>query len=397
MKLLKVAGIVAEYNPFHNGHKFQIDSLKNQGFTHIVTAMSGNFVQRGDTAVADKWVRTKAALKNGVCLVLEIPTCYCLAPAEKYCFSAIDILSNTGIVDEVCFGSETADKEKLLYFAEKIFDDISVDKKLKEFLNEGITYASALEKAVDAIYGKEYSKILKNPNDILGIEYMRALKDLNSDIKPFPIKRKGVGHNDTETREHFASATAIREMIENGEDYSCFLPENSLKELKTAEKDNKFPVFAKNYERVILGALRSLNENDFERLCDVCEGFHNRLFEAVKNSDSLNSLFTLAKTKRYTLARIRRLIFCAVLKIFEYEKPPYIRVLGFSQDGMELLKNMKSSAELPIVTSYSEAKKLSENAKKYFESESKYTDFYSMLMPKIAPKGLEFSQGIVKI
>lgn len=397
MKLLKVAGIVAEYNPFHNGHKFQIDSLKSQGFTHIVTAMSGNFVQRGDTAVADKWARTKAALKNGACLVLEVPTCYCLAPAEKYCFAAVEALHNTGVVDTLCFGSETADKEKLLYFAEKIFDDISVDIKLKEFLDDGITYASALEKAVEEIYGKEYSGILKNPNDILGIEYIRALKALNSNIKPFPIKRKGVGHNDIETREHFASATAIREMIENGWDYSYFLPENSLSELKTAEKNNKFPVFAQSYERVILGALRNLNENDFEQLCDVCEGFNNRLLEAVKNADSLDSLFTLAKTKRYTLARIRRLVFCAALKIFDYEKPPYIRVLGFSQDGAKLLKKMKTASRLPIVTSYSEAKKLSENAQNYFEREAKYTDFYSMLMPKIAPKGLEFSQSIVKI
>ena len=394
---MKVAGIVAEYNPFHNGHKFQIDSLKNQGFTHIVTAMSGNFVQRGDTAVADKWVRTKTALENGACLVLEIPTCYCLAPAEKYCFAAVEVLHNTGVVDTLCFGSETAETEKLLYFAEKIFDDNSVDIKLKEFLNEGITYVSALEKAVEEIYGNEYSKVLKNPNDILGIEYLRALNSLNSDITPLPIKRKGVGHNDTETANRFASATGIREMIANGEDYSLFLPKNSLKELKSAEKDGKFPVFAKQYERVILGALRSLDENDFERLCDVSEGFHNRLFEAVKNADSLDSLFTLAKTKRYTLARIRRLVFCAALKIFRYEKPPYIRVLGFSQDGVQLLKKMKQSSRLPIVTSYSEAKKLSEDAKKYFETQAKYTDFYSMLMPKIAPKGLEFSQGIVKI
>lgn len=394
---MKTAGIVAEYNPFHNGHKFQIDSLKNQGFTHIVTAMSGNFVQRGDIAVADKWIRTKAALEGGADLVLEIPTCFCLAPAEKYGFSAVEILNNTGIVDNLCFGSETGKTDKLLQIATEILDSSEVEERLKNFLSEGITYAAAREMAVDNIYGEEFSQILRKPNDVLGIEYLRALKKLKSSIKPLAIKREGVGHNDTETTNYFASASQIRKMIEYGENYDDFVPKTTKIELESAKIKQEFPAVVKNYERVILGTLRSLNESDFERLQDVSEGFHNRLFEAVKTADSLNSLFTLSKTKRYTLARIRRLVMNAALGIFDYEKPPYIRVLGFSQNGKNLLAQMKNKSKLPIVTSYADAKKVSQEAAKYFEKEAYYTDFYSMFLRKIQPKGIEFSKSIVKI
>lgn len=394
---MKVAGIVAEYNPFHFGHKFQIDTLREQGFTHIVTAMSGNYVQRGDAAIADKWVRTAAALKGGADLVLEIPTCYCLAPAEKYGFAAAKILNSTGVVDNLCFGSETGETEKLITLAEKILDDISVDEKLKEFLSEGVTYAAARENAVKELYGDEYSSVLKNPNDVLGIEYLRALKSLKSNIKPFAIKREGVGHNDTETVKHFASASSIREMIKQDENYDNFVPETTLFELKNAKKTRKFPVFSQIEQRVILSAMRSLKKKDFSQLADISEGFHNRLYDAVREADSLESLYALAKTKRYTLARIRRLVMNAALGIFKYENPPYIRVLGFSENGKELLSKMKSTASLPIVTSYSEAKKVSDKAREYFEKEAYYTDFYSMLTPKIMPKGREFFESIVKI
>lgn len=394
---MKVAGIVAEYNPFHNGHKFQIDYLKNNGFTHVISAMSGNYVQRGEPAIADKWVRTSIALKNGVDLVLEIPTCYCLAPAEKYGSFAVEILNNTGIVNSLCFGSESGSVDRLLKLANEIFDDEEVNERIKENLKKGITYATAREQAVKELYGEEFSSLLKNPNDILGSEYLRALKKLNSDIKPLTIKREGVGHNDDKTAGEFAAATKIRELIKSGEDYLSFVPRDTFDILAPAEKERIFPVTVKNGERAILAKLRALSESDFERLADVSEGFHNRLFSAANKAKSLEEFYSEAKTKRYTLARIRRLAINAALGIYSYEKPPYIRVLGFSENGRELLKLMKEKAKLPIVTSYADAKKISPAAEDYFEKESKYTDFYSMLMPEIMPKGSEFGKGVVKI
>ncbi|MGN0174321.1 MAG: nucleotidyltransferase [Acutalibacteraceae bacterium] len=394
---MKVAGIVAEYNPFHNGHKFQIDYLKNNGFTHVISAMSGNYVQRGEPAIADKWVRTSIALKNGVDLVLEIPTCYCLAPAEKYGSFAVEILNNTGIVNSLCFGSESGSIDRLLKLANEILDDEEVNERIKENLKKGITYAAAREQAVKELYGEEFSSLLKSPNDILGSEYLRALKKLNSDIKPLTIKREGVDHHDDETAGKFAAATKIRELIKSGEDYLPFIPRDTFDILAMAEKEWIFPVSVKNGERAILAKLRALSESDFERLADVSEGFHNRLFSAANKAKSFEEFYSEAKTKRYTLARIRRLAINAALGIYSYEKPPYIRVLGFSENGREILKLMKEKAKLPIVTSYADAKKISPAAEDYFEKESKYTDFYSMLMPEIMPKGSEFGKGVVKI
>lgn len=395
---MKAAGIVAEYNPFHNGHKAQIDALKNEGYTHIVSAMSGNFVQRGECAIADKWTRAYIAIKNGVDLVVEIPTCYCLAPAEKYAFSAVSQLDNLKAVNTLCFGSETGEIDKLKHIANTVLCDQRVDEKIGENLKSGVSFALAQELAVENIYGKEYAEVLKNPNDVLGIEYLSALKKIESNIEPFAIKRVNVGHNDTATVNNFASASLIRQMINSGEDYQKFVPPETYSALEFAKDEGLFPVCTKNGERAVLSRLRDLDEADFEKLADVSEGFHNRLCNiAVKQANSLEMLFTLAKTKRYTLAKIRRLIFNATLRIYNYENPPYIRVLGFSENGKDLLKLIKEKSPLPIVTSYADAKKLSENAKEYFEKEACYTDFYSMLMPKIAPKGLEFSQSIVKI
>lgn len=393
---MKVAGIVAEYNPFHNGHKHQINSLQDSGFSHIIVAMSGNFVQRGDAAVIDKWQRTKMALESGADLVLEIPTSYCLAPAEKYGFGAVENLHKTGVVDSLCFGSESGDLDKINTLCE-FLQSPRTDEEIGKYLKISKNYIEARERVVANGLGREFLEILKNPNDILAIEYLKALKTLDSNITPLPIKRIGVGHNDTESIGKFASASSIREMIKKQEDYSKFLPETSLKLINERKEKLLFPADLQNNERVILAKLRDLSTDDFEKLEDVSEGLHNRLFDAVRSACSLEDLYTFAKTRRYTLARIRRLILNATLGICSYEKPPYLRVLGFSQNGKELLSKIKTKSDLPIVTSYADAKKISEEAKQYFEIEANYTDFYTMLTPKIAPAGLEFLESVVKI
>ncbi len=390
---MKVAGIVAEYNPFHNGHKHQIDALREMDFSHIIVAMSGNFVQRGDIAIADKWTRAKIALENGADLVVEIPTCYCLAPAEKYCFSAVEILDNLGVVDTLCFGSETGDLDKLNTLCTFLLDP-KTDGQIGEFLVASKSFIEAREKVVKKELSEDFVKNLKNPNDVLGIEYLKALKLLNSNISALSLKRVGVGHNDSNAVDNFASASAVRKMIESGEDYSKFVPESSKKFLNESQL---FPASLKDNERVVLAKLRELKECDFERLADVSEGLHNRLFDAVRNAKSLEELLCLAQTKRYTNARIRRLILNATLGIFSYKKQPYLRVLGFSQNGKELLGKIKENGKKEIVTSYADAKKIGENAKDFFEQEARFTDFFTMLTPKIAPAGVEFSESIVII
>ncbi len=394
---MKVAGIVAEYNPFHNGHKFQVDSLVERGFSHIVCALSGNFVQRGDVAIIDKWQRTKMALENGVDLVLEIPTSYCLAPAEKYAFSAVEILDNTGVVDSLCFGSETGELDTLLALCKDILKSDEVNQKIKQNLKSGVTFSAARSSAIKDVFGEKYADILKNPNDILGLEYINALNSLDSKIKPFAIKRTGAMHNDTKTSDNIASASSIRNFVFENEAYENFLPEKTNKILETAKAEKTFPVRLENANRVIISKLREKEKSDFEKLNDVCEGLHNRLYDAVRQAETIDEVYNNAKTKRYTMAKIRRLYLNALLDIYSYEKPPYLRVLGFSEKGKELLSEIKKRCSLPIVSSYSDAKRISKAAQEYFEKEAKFTDFYSMLTPKIQPTGAEFSQGIVKI
>lgn len=394
---MKTAGIIAEYNPFHNGHLYQLKTLKKMGFERIVVALSGNFVQRGEPAVIDKWARARSALLGGADLVVEIPTCYCLSPAEKYAFGAVGVLNNIGVVDSLCFGSETGDIDILKKFVYDIKEDETVNLRLKENLKKGFGYAAAFSSAVESAFSKEYSEILKNANDILGIEYISALKKSGSKITPSAVKRKGVSHNGEETCGEFASASKIRELIFSSNNFFDFVPRKSGELFSKSVEKGEAPVFLNNSERVLLTALRALKLSDFSRLADIGEGLDKRIFNAVAMAGDIDTLFELIRTKRYTDSRIKRLVLNAVLGIFEYKEAPYIRVLGFSEKGNTLLREIKGKSDLPIVTSYADAKKLGKECEDYFIREAEYTDFYSMLMPKIQPKGMEFRKSVVKI
>ena len=387
---VKIAGIIAEYNPFHNGHLYQIEKIKENGFDFVVVAMSSNFVQRGENAVIDKWARAKSALENGADLVLEIPTCYCLSPAEKYAFGGVSVLNNANIIDTLVFGSESDNLSVLQKFADEISENEQVNIFLKESLNKGEGYAYSLDKAVERVYGKEYSDILKNPNDVLAIEYLNAMKKTNASFSPTPIKREKVLHNAKRTVDNIASGSKIREMILKNEDFSNFVP--------NFESDT-FKNFAniKNGERIILNTLRNLKSEDFLKIPDVNEGLEQRIINAAKTAKNIDDFFEKAKTKRYTLSRIKRIVLCAVLQIYVYEMPPYLRVLGFSENAKLLLKELKQKAKLPIVSSFADAKKVGKEAEKYFIKEASYTDFYTMLENEIRQSGLEFQKSVVKI
>ncbi len=387
---VKTAGIVGEYNPFHNGHLYQINKIKSQGFDFVVVAMSSNFVQRGDCAIIDKWARTKTAIKNGADLVLEIPTCYCLSPAEKYAFGALSVLDNTNIVNTLAFGSESGNLEVLQKFAYEVYENSKVIKILKSNLEKGEGYAVSFDNAVEKVYGEKYSAVLKNPNDVLGIEYLRAIKKLDSSISPFAIKRSKVLHNDEKTDDNIASGSKIREMILNGEDFYRFIPEiegDIFKNTATLQ----------NGERVLLHILRNMKREEYLSLADINEGLEQRILNSAKVSKKLDEFFENVKAKRYTLSRIRRIILNAVLQIHDYENSPYIRVLGFSENALPLLKEMKRAAKLPIVSSFADAKKQGKRAEEYFLKEASYTDFYTMLEKEIRVSGLEFQKSVVKI
>ncbi|MBO4339080.1 MAG: nucleotidyltransferase family protein [Clostridia bacterium] len=391
---MRICGIVAEYNPFHNGHKYLIEKIRESGFDCIVAVMSGNFVQRGESAVIEKHLRANQALLNGVDLVIELPTPFAVSSAEKFALGSVGILDSLGVVDSLCFGSECGNIDVL----EKIAD-LNTKGIINKYLNDGITYAQAFEKLVENDLGSEYSSVLSNPNNILGIEYIKALNALKSDIKPFTVQRYGVSHDSDEPEGEYCSASYIRNNINN----NCicdYMPDSAYEIIKKAVSDRICPVSLSNNERQILSYLRRFDRDYFSSLPDISEGIENRLCSSVREACSLEELYTLVKTKRYTMARVKRLVLSAYLGItsdFSDSLPPYIKVLGFNDRGREVLKISKEKVKKPVLTLASEFYSADEMCKKFYELECRATDLYFTLTPEILPCGREQTENAVII
>ncbi len=391
---MRVCGVVAEYNPFHNGHKYHIDKIREKGFDGIVAVMSGNVVQRGDFAFLEKHIRAKQALNNGVDLVLELPAPFVLSSAQKFAFGSVSILHSLGVVDSLCFGSECGEIEKLREIAS--FDG---ENDISSFLSSGVSYAKGFSELVESELGKEYADILSSPNNVLGVEYIRALNKLNSDIVPFTVKRQGAEHTDKFSKDGFCSAGYIRESFGKTDISEC-MPASSYRLLKEANEKGVSPVSLYNDEKTILSMLRILNRNSFSSVQDLSEGIENRLFSAVSSACSLDELYSLIKTKRYTMSRVKRLVMNALFNIgdeYTASVPPYIRVLGFNEKGREILKNVKKNSSKPIYTLHSDFNNADEDAKKLYSLECKITDLFYCFTPKTFPCGREQTENAVII
>ncbi len=377
-------GIVAEFNPFHNGHKYLIDSVKDENNT-VTVVMSESFVQRGECACVDISSRVKMALLNGADLVLSLPVPYATASAEKFALGGISVLSGLGCIDSLVFGSECGDAEILKKCAENLTSNEFLPA-LEKRLDEGLSYPDARQKALADLYGEDFANILSYPNDILGIEYVKAIKVLDSKMTFSPLKRKGVSHDSEAFNGGFSSASAIRKLMASGEAFSEFIPENVFEIIEADVKNGKAPADFKNLEKAILYKLRTMTEEDFRQLPDVSEGLEYRIVQAVKATTSLDGLLEKIKTKRYTHSRLRRIILCAFLGIKKDDvtlSVPYIRVLGFNEKGAKLLKEAKEKATLPIVTKSSDFKALSDEANRVFQLECLARDIFSLALPQI--------------
>lgn len=348
---MKVAGIVAEYNPFHNGHLYQIEKIREFGATHIVAVMSGSFVQRGDIAVYSKWARAKAALLNGVDLVVELPVQYALSAANRFARAGIFIL-NQLMVDMVSFGSECGDIQALKEAA-RLCVLAENSEVMTACLYKGMSYPRAREAAMSTLYGGEYASLIANPNNLLGIEYIKAINEMNDKIEPCTLLREQVEHDSSQPSDRFASASYLRELIKKG-DYavlSQFCPPSACEIYQCEVERCAAPILENTLERTILYKLRSMTAEQFLTLPDVSEGLENRLYRASKQAASLNEFYLLVKTKRYTLARIRRIIYFALIGIGAEDVdilPQYIRVLGANKRGMEIIAAAKGEAVVPI-------------------------------------------------
>ena len=397
---MKTAGIVAEYNPFHTGHAYQITQTKSQlgEETAIVCAMSGNWVQGARPAMADKWLRARLALMGGADLVLELPTLWAVSSAESFAWGAVSILNATGVVDHLSFGSECGNIQPLQALASCLNSD-QYHAQLKRFLDEGLSFAACRQAAAETLLGKDVADLLATPNNNLGVEYLRALDRLGSSISPLTVRREGAGYHELAQETNtpaFRSATDLRRSIfaEAWSDIEDYLVPGAADLLRTAPRPNA------DMERALLSKLRTMTAANWALLPDsgASEGLPERLVRAAQQARSTEEFFELAKTKRYTHARLRRLLLWAFLGLTEAdrpERPPYLKVLGCTERGRSLLKEMKEKATLPIITKPAHINKLDEDCRRLFELESRCTDLYGLFLPQIPSCGLEWSQSPV--
>ncbi len=390
---MKVAGIVAEYDPFHNGHKYLIDCEKKAGATHIVVVMSGNFVQRGTPAAFPVEIRTRAALEAGADLVLQLPVNFAVSGAENFARGAVEILTATGIVDELCFGSESGNIE-ILKKASELLCENAADEAIISELSSGITYAKARENALKKLCpGAE--EAVAGANNILGVEYIKALKKTGSSITPVTFKRVGAEHDSGEKTDNTASASEIRRLITAGEDYKKYLPD----EVYPLFDSSKNTVDFNKFETAILYKMRTVSAEEAALAADVSEGIENRIIAAAGQAASLEELYSSAKTKRYTHARIRRIVLSLLLGITREDaalRVPYIRIMGIGENGSELVKAMKTAASLPVLSKTSDISQAGKEARRVFELESRATDIYSLIREPVQACGEEIRRKIIK-
>lgn len=390
-------GIVAEFNPFHNGHKYIVESLKDGGANTVTAVMSESFVQRSECACASPYLRTQMALANGVDLVLSLPVAYATASAERFASAGVSVLASLGVISALGFGSECGSKELIKECATALLSD-SFDLLVCKYLQDGVSYPDARSKALQEGFSKSIAQIVSEPNDILGVEYTKAIIKNGFCMDINPIKRIGASHDSKEAVGDICSASAVREMLINNESAKTFLPPETYSILKKAMGEGKAPADFKKLESAILYKLRTMGVEDFSKLCDVSEGLEHRLYTAVRSSSSLNEVLEKVKTKRYTLSRIRRIIICAFLGITkqDVELPvPYIRVLGFNEKGAKLLKEAKERATLPIVTKPAQIKELNKAAQRLFELECTARDLFSLALPQPDVCGKEMTDKII--
>ncbi len=383
---MRINAVICEYNPFHNGHKYQLKKVKEKSNNPIAAIMSGNFTQRGDIAIADKFQRAEAAVKNGVDIVIELPAVYACSSAKNFAKAGVKTAEALGIVENLFFSVEEENADKLFKISEA-FDNKDFNETIKRNMNDGMYYPKAVEEALADI-SPELSKSIKKPNNILAVEYLNALK--NTDIKPLIIKRKFTDHDSDKTEKDFAGASNIRRMILENEDFKRYIPDKNL--------DFSSPADIKKLEKIIIYKLRSMSVEEIKNLPDVSEGLENRIYNSARVYNSLEEIISEIKTKRYTHARIRRILIYALLNITKADTEtdaPYIRILAFNENGAKLLSEIKKNAKLPVIINVADdIKKLSGKAKRIFDIDLLSSDIYSLATDKINSSGSDFTRKI---
>lgn len=387
---MKVVGIITEYNPFHNGHKYHIEEAKRiTGADYCIAVMSGNFVQRGAPAIIDKYSRAKMAINNGVDLVLELPACFATGSAEFFALGAVSLLNNLGIVDYLCFGSEYGDLTLLKDVANLIAEEPDYYRELLvSHIKDGLTYPAARMKAVEAYISKHdndyeghaINNLLREPNNILGIEYMKALERISSDIIPITIQRKSSHYHDRYMDNNYlppiVSATALRDVIETNINYESYgkvkssIPKD-VHQFLTENHHITFPITDEDFIQVIIYRMLSENNESLAQYVDITNDLADRMKNSTNYNDTYSSLVKKLKTKNFTLTRINRALTHILLNITKDKFQsylhngyvPYARILGLRKTSSHIIRRINDQGTIPIITKISKnSKQLSEAA-----------------------------------
>ena len=371
---MKILGIVAEYNPFHNGHLLHIEeSRKAVSYdTAVVCVMSGDFMQRGEAAVFSKYARAEAAVRCGADLILELPLPWSLASAEGFARGSVGLLGALNCVNYLSFGSECGDLGILNSLATALEDPV-LDLDIREELKNGISYAAARQAALAKSIGS-LADHLATPNNILAVEYLKAIYDQRLRIEPVTIKRVGAGHD-----EEGGSASDIRGMLSQDKPIKKFVPKAAAEVFKRETEQGRGPVFMEDLETAILSRFRFMSEDDFSMIPDDSEGLGGKLYAAAREEMTLDGVLSAAKSKRYALSRLRRMCLCAALGIRKGQSddnPPYARVLAANETGRAALKIIGGKSLIPVITKPASVKELSHECSSLFELESSAHDLY---------------------
>lgn len=418
---MKVLGLIVEYNPFHNGHLYHLEQSKKKcGADYTVCVMSGNFIQRGEPAIVNKWARANMALSCGADLIIELPLPYAMSSAEYFASGAVKILNDIGIVDYLCFGSEHGNVDELDFIAQILIDEPKEYKSfLKQELDRGVSYPAARETAIEKFIEFANSKkaldmqgLLSSSNNILGIEYLKALKRIGSKIIPLTIKRINNEYGTKEITGSISSATSIRNFISKNSISALkdvlqnVLPEASLNILFEEITEGRGPVFAEDFYSIITSLIRRMEAGQIKNYPYVSEGLENRIKTASESSGSYDELVESICTKRYTRTRIQRILMSILtgmtseqVDMFNrYNGPQYARVLGFNNKGKQLLSLIKQKSLIPIVMKTADfIKSCNPLLRSMLELEAMSTDIYVLgyKNPSHRKASQEFTQNVV--
>jgi len=390
---MKTGAIICEYNPLHNGHIYHIQETKKAGITHLAAVLSDDFVQRGDTALLNKFDRAELAVRAGADLVIEIPVPYSCASAELYALGAVQILHDLNIIEILSFGC--SGNLHLLESLVAEMPSLADSPRMQTFLKAGFSYPSAMYRTLSEKLPPEVSGLLTDPNNLLALEYLKAMQYLKVNFHPFAVQRTSVAHDSAQPSGIFASASLIRNRFRNHEDYESYLPEETAQMLSERRNQGRTADFSR-LESVILYRIRMMSETDLLSLPDMNSNLASS-FRKAQNACSLEEFLASVKSKCFTMARIRRILIYALLGIRKEDfrqKIPYARVLAFNRRGTELLKLCKSRSRIPVHTSLAELRTASVGAQRFAELEANTAHLYGLALNEITSAEMEFRRKI---